>query len=141
VGSLRGKSHPKRFAHAETHAFVLTITKIEMISFPTELPALELLSNAEVSALRSALQVGAKEARERSNKLLSKTPALAMLWTKSLSKNLSPEERDTVERSLHLALMRQPKAFAAYTTANMLTQFASIVMKASLERSALEVKK
>lgn len=101
---------------------------------PSELPALDLLTTQELGALRSAFLKESQDARKRSNKLLVKTPSLSLLWTRSMSSNLTTEEKQFVNDSLHLALMKQPDAFIAYNHANTMARLAHVVWQELLLR-------
>lgn len=99
------------------------------------LPALDLLTLQELQGLRQAFLREGVEARKKANKVLVKTPSLSMLWTQSLSSTLSPEDKATVDGSLHLALLKQPAAFIQYNHANTMVRLAHCVWQEILRRS------
>ncbi len=106
-----------------------------MMKTDSVLPALDLLTVKELQSLRSALLKESVDARKQANKLMVKNPALTLLWTKSMSSNISAEERAVTEDSLHLALLKQPAAFIQYQHANTMVSLAHCVWQEILRRS------
>lgn len=99
------------------------------------LPSLDLLTVKELQSLRQALLKESVDARKQANKLMVKSPALTLLWTKSMSPNLSEEEMAVTEDSLHLALLKQPAAFIQYQHANTMVSLAHCVWQEIMKRS------
>jgi len=94
----------------------------EFQSLPIPLPDLSHLTQAELTALRSAIAAESKEARKTAVKLLGKTPVVKDLWMKSMGLPTStpPEERALVMDPFHRECLRYPETFLVHAWANAL---------------------
>jgi hypothetical protein len=107
------------------------------LSLPMKLPCIDQLNLKELHGLHHAFTARRKEARSKANKLLAKNPVLSSLWTKSLSSNLSGEEKSFVFGTLDMALLKHPDIYISYAEANTMTLLSEAIWCEIVRRTAL----